>query len=240
MRLKIESHCKECGQDFDTMYNLAMHIRTKHKINVQDYYDKYYKRDNVGRCLICGKPTKFKTLSSGYAEYCSPDCANKANRLGHENKPITCAECGQVFHGDNISQTVNRLLAHTYKEHGLRSKDYYDKFMKKPDEGVCPVCGKETPYAKFSQGYRKYCSAKCQHADLDGTYKHIREKYNDMIEQEKKIVVDEQMIQERWQRECQRRLAEFEYTGQKGTMTYTDTGFDNFSFSPEVTFFDCF
>jgi endogenous inhibitor of DNA gyrase (YacG/DUF329 family) len=137
------------------------------------------------------------------------------------------------------------MLESIVNEISLLDKDrkfYYKQLPTGSKENItiCPVCGKETPYAKFSQGYRKYCSVKCQHEDLNNTHKVLREKYNDMIQKEKKIVVDEQMIQEKWQRECQRRLAEFDYVGQKGTMTYTDTGFDDFSFSPEVSFFDCF
>ena len=32
------------------------------------------------------------------------------------------------------------------KVHGITSKEYYDRFIKKPDEGICPVCGKETKF----------------------------------------------------------------------------------------------
>ena len=55
---------------------------------------------------------------------------------------------------------------HIHKTHGILPKDYYDLYLKKPNEGVCPVCGKETPFLKISKGYQKHCSAKCAQNDL--------------------------------------------------------------------------
>lgn len=43
----------------------------------------------------------------------------------------------------------------------LTVKEYYDKYYKKPNEGICPVCGKETPYRGFIKGYQKTCSISC-------------------------------------------------------------------------------
>lgn len=40
----------------------------------------------------------------------------------------------------------------------LSSKEYYDKFFRKSDEGIC-YCGNLTKYRGFS--YNEYCSAKC-------------------------------------------------------------------------------
>ncbi len=46
------------------------------------------------------------------------------------------------------------------KIHNLTTKDYYDKFLKKENEGICLNCGKETKYVK-SKGYSLFCSHKC-------------------------------------------------------------------------------
>jgi hypothetical protein len=40
----------------------------------------------------------------------------------------------------------------------MTSQEYYDRFHKTPEEGIC-YCGKETKYCRFS--YKKYCSATC-------------------------------------------------------------------------------
>ena len=47
------------------------------------------------------------------------------------------------------------------KDHNITPKEYYDKYLKKPNEGICPVCGKETQFIKFSVGYNTHCSQYC-------------------------------------------------------------------------------
>lgn len=47
------------------------------------------------------------------------------------------------------------------KMHKLTAKEYYDKYLRQPEEGICPICGKETPFLKISKGYQKHCSVSC-------------------------------------------------------------------------------
>lgn len=49
--------------------------------------------------------------------------------------------------------------------HKISAKDYYDKYLKQTDEGICPICGKETPFIKISKGYQKFCSVSCSQKD---------------------------------------------------------------------------
>lgn len=63
-----------------------------------------------------------------------------------------CAICGK------ICDIKNHI-----KEHKIQSKDYYDKYIKLPDEGICKTCGKLTPYRGLIGGYPQlYCSNKCK------------------------------------------------------------------------------
>ena len=63
--------CKICGK---TCKSLGNHL-IEHKISAKNYYDRYIRKPNEGRCKMCGKDTKFKTLSIGYiGKYCSPEC----------------------------------------------------------------------------------------------------------------------------------------------------------------------
>ena len=57
----------------------------------------------------------------------------------------------------------NSITHHVINNHReeMTVKQYYDKFEKKPNEGICKRCGKETKLVKFSKGYRDYCSSKC-------------------------------------------------------------------------------
>lgn len=63
-----------------------------------------------------------------------------------------CAICGK------ICDIKNHI-----KEHNIQSKDYYDKYIKLPDEGICKTCGKLTPYRGLLSGYPQlYCSNACK------------------------------------------------------------------------------
>ena len=59
----------------------------------------------------------------------------------------------------------------------MTSKQYYDLYMRKSsEEGICPVCGKETNWFSFDRGYLQHCSKKC--ADNSEIAKKKREKTN--------------------------------------------------------------
>ena len=51
------------------------------------------------------------------------------------------------------------------KIHKLEHKDYYDKYLKSENEGICPVCGKETSFRRITVGYRHHCSVSCSSSD---------------------------------------------------------------------------
>ncbi len=53
------------------------------------------------------------------------------------------------------------LASHVFQKHRLSSKDYYDKFIKTENEGMCH-CGKVTTFLNMNIGYNKSCSKKCQ------------------------------------------------------------------------------
>ena len=60
---------------------------------------------------------------------------------------------------------MNKLSSHI-QIHGISSKEYYDKYLKKDHEGVC-YCGKQTSFCVLTGGYTKYCSYKCLHNSQD-------------------------------------------------------------------------
>ena len=66
-----------------------------------------------------------------------------------------CKICGREFNN------IHGLLLHLRHSHKLDKKRYYDMFFKKENEGICPVCGKETSFYSLSRGYLKYCSNRC-------------------------------------------------------------------------------
>ncbi|MGM9968820.1 MAG: hypothetical protein ACI35S_00320 [Anaeroplasma sp.] len=67
---------------------------------------------------------------------------------------IKCKICDKCF------EKIGNLAKHV-RLHNLTTKDYYDKFLKKENEGICLNCGKETEFYRISCGYKKYCCRTC-------------------------------------------------------------------------------
>ena len=62
------------------------------------------------------------------------------------------------------------LGSHLKQTHNFTAKEYYDKFFKQKDEGICCVCGKETRFLNTTSGYRKTCCQKCTIFDKYGVW----------------------------------------------------------------------
>ena len=86
------------------------------------------------------------------------------------DKKLKCEECGKLIVNNN------GLASHIRRAHQMTPKQYYDKFLKKENEGICPVCGKETTFWKLAIGYGKHCSVSCSNKDPI-----IQEKMNDTM-----------------------------------------------------------
>lgn len=75
-----------------------------------------------------------------------------------------CKICNRIF------KTIDPIGPHLSRIHKINNKTYYDMFLKKPGEGICPICGKETIFLSLTKGYQKHCSSKCAGLD-DNTLK---------------------------------------------------------------------
>ena len=67
----------------------------------------------------------------------------------------------------NIEISGKGLGSHLQAKHNINGKQYYDMFMKQDGEGICPTCGKETPFLKVSKGYQKHCCIICASSDKE-------------------------------------------------------------------------
>ena len=67
-----------------------------------------------------------------------------------------CKECRREFES---KMALSVHLAHSHKE--ISKKVYYDKWMKRKDEGMCKICGNKTEFKSFKKGYQNCCSKKC-------------------------------------------------------------------------------
>lgn len=74
-----------------------------------------------------------------------------------EDGLFICEECNRTF-----VTYKNGICQHIYKSHN--TKNYYDKWLKEEDEGLCKICGKETEFKGFFWKYKFGCCK--EHIDL--------------------------------------------------------------------------
>ena len=60
------------------------------------------------------------------------------------------------------------------RTHKISAKDYYDKYLKNKDEGICPVCGNQSKFISVGQGYHHYCSNVCQQKSKETQEKRVK------------------------------------------------------------------
>lgn len=70
--------CEECGKTFKGIQPLSNHIGQMHvTISKKDYFDKWLKDEDDGKCKICKKQTKFTNkLDIGYHVCCCKKCTD--------------------------------------------------------------------------------------------------------------------------------------------------------------------
>lgn len=78
--------CKICDKDCNGIRGLSIHLTKKHFLDsnqLKDYYDKYLKKKNEGKCYFCNTDTPFKNMGIGYHKICeSKECLGKTRATG--------------------------------------------------------------------------------------------------------------------------------------------------------------
>lgn len=71
---------------------------------------------------------------------------------------IYCEICKKEINQNELGKFTKH---HLKKHHNINSKNYYDKFLKKENEGICLTCGKETRFQSIVKGYTRFCNDSC-------------------------------------------------------------------------------
>ena len=175
--------CELCKREFRTPQSFSAHLthqKSKCKTNVKIYYDQFLKKPDEGICKFCGAETCFCSIEKGYLNNICGKCKNKNPEYIEKQKlarSFTYKERQKKYeeeHRDEIDQerlklvvpcelcdskfkSLSGLSKHIWQKHDFISiKGYYDKYLKKESEGVCPVCFKETSLKTLQDGYHKY------------------------------------------------------------------------------------
>lgn len=102
--------CKICGFVGATITGVAFHISVTHGITTKEYYDMYLKGENEGKCVHCGKQTRFYNLGRGYPNYrCSSCIARINNKIASEKRNAAIR-----FIKENINLFSDEVKAKTY------------------------------------------------------------------------------------------------------------------------------
>lgn len=154
--------CEICGKEVSSFASLGKHI-VVHGVSVQDYYDKYL--GGKGKCKECGSEVRFKSLSKGYVQFCSTECAYK-NRIGKpkivKEKVVGTVKCEIC---EDMVVSIKALSQHIIR-HNISSQDYYDKYiLENCNEKFCEECGGESKFNGLAKGYQKFCSLKCSNGN---------------------------------------------------------------------------
>ncbi len=160
--------CKICNSEINSNNHFGTHIKKYHNINSKEYYDKYLKKENEDICLTCGNKTKFINVISGYYKYCSISCISNNSEIIKrkiETRKIIKIdiklEKNEICHICQKKLISIKSLSQHIINHSISSKEYYDKYLKKENEGTCLTCGKETKFINLSKGYQHHCGLKC-------------------------------------------------------------------------------
>ena len=141
--------CKICGE-YISIYGIGSHLNNKHNISAKEYYDEFLKKsENDGKCLECGKPTKFYGITAGYSKFCCTKCSSNSQivqqkqeetclkRYGHRNfgqgveaQKKSSAKKREIWNNksDEEKQMINDKIAET-KSHW--SKDFIEEISRK-------------------------------------------------------------------------------------------------------------
>jgi hypothetical protein len=89
-----------------------------------------------------------------------------------KSSDIYCEICASSF--DNY----RKLSCHIRNFHKLNSKEYYDLYVKKENDGQCKSCGKETRFESLGNGYYHVCSKSCGAKEFRKLLKEDTEKFS--------------------------------------------------------------
>ena len=136
-------YCEMCKSFLYTNINeLSYHLSNKHKIKVKEYYDTYLKKPDEGFCHTCFKPTRFRTLSSGYASFCCNRCAQLNEQTQEKLKAVKLEKYGSATYNNRnkAKKTCLKIYGH---EHPNQNADVIARRKETCIEkygGSAPLC----------------------------------------------------------------------------------------------------
>ncbi len=154
---ELNIECKICGRKFKSLKALSSHICQAHKVKVENYYLQFI--GEKGKCLNCGKDTKYLDINNGYRTFCSPRCSTLYEGTKEKTKKTNIEKYGI----DNYSKT----------------KEYREKYIKTCNKRY--DCDNPMQVNKFKE--------KCQQTCFENNGVYIPFKSPKVIEKSKETCI---------------------------------------------------
>jgi hypothetical protein len=150
--------CKICGGEAKS---IGRHVFRAHNISAQEYYDKYIAGDTEGKCLVCGKETKFLSINKGYNKYCSTKCSANS-RLVKDNYKKTMKSRYGVDHPMKSKDLREKFLKTNNKRYGGNSPFNSSKIVEKWKQNNIKKYGVDVPFKLniIKNKYKQTCLEK--------------------------------------------------------------------------------
>jgi uncharacterized protein YaeQ len=135
--------CEICNKEVNGTKGLSIHLSKNHKeISMKNYYDKYLKKENEGKCYFCENNAIFFNLTKGYHKICnSKECLGKTRATGtyrflmykynlSKDDSIKLMNERSLDRGKKIKNSLDKKLSENsnfHKEKSHQTKEYWIK-----------------------------------------------------------------------------------------------------------------
>lgn len=121
--------CIICEYEMKSIDALGLHLKRKHNINAQIYYETFLYKKNEDKCKICGNSTRFLSLNRGYMSTCSFKCGCLQGRKTYKIRIGVSSPA-------KLDKTKQKATKHFEEKYGegitspFKSKEVKDKISK--------------------------------------------------------------------------------------------------------------
>jgi hypothetical protein len=97
------------------------HLEKEHHelkdISEKEYFDRYKRKENEGKCSTCGGEAKFESIRVGYKKFCGNTCANKfvANTSNEKRLQTKLERYGSTNYVNTEKQRQTKLDRHGFE-----------------------------------------------------------------------------------------------------------------------------
>lgn len=166
MARRINEECKFCGMHFTSSVTYKLHIEREHNLDWIQYLRDYYPEKH-GYCVICGKPTLFRSFNEGFKHHCSKECTYKDENFINKKK-----ESYRNLSDEAKKQRIDKAKETNLKKYGVESTFLVKEFKDKAKKTCLEKYGNEC-YIASDEGKSHSFWSNCTEEDIKKRNKAI-------------------------------------------------------------------